>query len=542
MADTDVGMPFIKNEPEDGPLDSNPYMMSSHAYGDTHQQFGHPFNNHGMSDAVDPLDLQNGGLNMQYSFGSQQNLASNFNVGNSGIGDDELLDLDLNLQQAPMKDYNGGNNEHIGDNYRRHQASMSLGHQAQMNQIYSSPPESGPMTSPYLGTTQYDQFRPVNGAGAHMTAQPKSAFRPDYVKRGSSQATGRRNSEQLSPLTPRTPAVSALHLGTPDSGNFASHPIQAGGVQNRHRRTQTSQWDATPNSLQSYVDSPISSPGNPSHHTNISEVIRSGKHASLPAKVDTPGAGLESLDAKKKRRRASHNAVERRRRDNINERIQDLSHLVPQHRLEDDKVRKQIVNNTPVSPTTGATSMSPPNAATSLLAGAAGRRAANTAGSITLGLPAEDKEKGPNKGDILNGSVSWTRDLMWALYNKYMQEDELQEQLRQHNVDWPFETTEDEKRLRSELVDAMEKNDPHTFAYTRTNGSGLRVPRHTNLAGEPIADAGTISPQSLSPPFQNEEMDSHNGNNLPGQARYWHNGGHAGISFKEEDEYSMEMN
>lgn len=33
---------------------------------------------------------------------------------------------------------------------------------------------------------------------------------------------------------------------------------------------------------------------------------------------------------KRRRRRESHNAVERRRRDNINDRIQDLSILVPE--------------------------------------------------------------------------------------------------------------------------------------------------------------------------------------------------------------------
>ncbi|RKP11931.1 helix-loop-helix DNA-binding domain-containing protein, partial [Piptocephalis cylindrospora] len=32
---------------------------------------------------------------------------------------------------------------------------------------------------------------------------------------------------------------------------------------------------------------------------------------------------------KRRKRRESHNAVERRRRDNINEKIQELSHLVP---------------------------------------------------------------------------------------------------------------------------------------------------------------------------------------------------------------------
>jgi hypothetical protein len=282
------------------------------------------------------------------------------------------------------------------------------------------------------------------------------------------------------------------------------------------------------------------------HHAGISETIGSGQHASLPAKVENGVTNSETIEAKKRRRRASHNAVERRRRDNINERIQDLSHLVPQHRLDDDKVKKQLQSNGPLSPSVGATSMSPPNAnnaATSLLAGAAGRRAASTAGNITIGLPIEEKEKGPNKGDILNGSVSWTRDLMWALHMKYQQEDELAQYITSLGGQWPFQVTEDEKRMRSEVLDAMEKNDSSTFAYSRGDGSGLRVPRHTNLAGDKIQTNPSLSPQSnfeLSPGFHSGGSGTGSGSN-PGQTQYWHSAGHGGISFKEEDEF-MDMN
>jgi Helix-loop-helix DNA-binding domain len=545
MTDADNGMPYIKHEPDENNLNPNHYVMASQGFSGPQQQFGDQFNNHQLNDGIDPLELQNGNFGMQYSFGSQQNLSSSFNLGNSGIGDDELLDLDLNGHHPQMNDFNNIHNNHVSGQYpdQRHHTGISLSHQGQMTNVYSSTPDGPPIQSPFLGNFNYDQFRPVNGISQQVNNQPSAQFQQNHTKRPSVQSMDRRTSEQRSPLTPRTPAISALHIATPESGSYPSNPIRAGSSNDRYRKAQSGQWDATPNSLHSFVDSPISSPGHPSHHTNISEIIRSGKHASLPAKVENNhGQGMESLDAKKKRRRASHNAVERRRRDNINERIQDLSHLVPQHRLDDDKIRKQIVNNTPMSPTTGATSISPPNAATSLLAGAAGRRAASTAGNITLGLPIEEKEKGPNKGDILNGSVSWTRDLMWALYNKYMQEDELQERFRQLNVDWPFESTEDERRMRSELIDAMEKNDPGSFSYTRTNGTGLRVPRHTTMAGEALQAAGTLSPQSLSPPFHSEGSGTNSAVGIPGQPQYWNNAGHPGISFKEEDEYSMEMN
>ena len=144
--------------------------------------------------------------------------------------------------------------------------------------------------------------------------------------------------------------------------------------------------------------------------------------------------------------------------------------------------------------------MSPPNA-TSLLAGGNGRRA--TAGNITMGLPIEEKEKGPNKGDILNGAVGWMRDLMWALHVKMQQESELAELISNLGGTWPFEQTEDDKRMRTELLDAMEKNDPNTFTYSRAPGSGLRVPKHTNIAGETVQNGAGLSPQSLSPALRN---------------------------------------
>ena len=190
----------------------------------------------------------------------------------------------------------------------------------------------------------------------------------------------------------------------------------------------------------------------------------------------------------------------------------------------------------------GATSMSPPNAATSLLAGATGRRAASNAGNITLGLPLEEKEKGPNKGDILNGSVAWTRDLMWALYQKYMQEDELATYISSIGGTWPFEITDDDKRMRSEVMAAIEHNDPTSFSYSRFDGSGLRVPHHTNITGDRLQNGQSLSPSSnleLSPGFHSGGSGTNSGSNPAPQ--FWHSAGHTGMSFKEEDEL-MELN
>jgi hypothetical protein len=171
------------------------------------------------------------------------------------------------------------------------------------------------------------------------------------------------------------------------------------------------------------------------------------------------------------------------------------------------------------------------------LLAAGGRRAAG-AGSISLGIPVEEKDKVPNKGDILNGAVSWTRDLMWALHVKIQQEAELAEVIASLGGQFPFEQTEDEKRMRTELLTAMAENDPSTFSYTRGPGSGLRVPNHTTLSGEPLNSASR-SPQSLSPGVQPGGSGANSGGH--GQPHFWdhHSDGHG---FKEEDEYGMEMN
>src|SRR5690349_9841036 len=86
----------------------------------------------------------------------------------------------------------------------------------------------------------------------------------------------------------------------------------------------------------------------PQHMGHMPDVTAS----SMPPRLGVPQAApaTSSQEAKRKRRRESHNLVERRRRDNINERIQDLSKLVPAHRLEDDKIRKAINSGTPLSP------------------------------------------------------------------------------------------------------------------------------------------------------------------------------------------------
>jgi hypothetical protein len=202
--------------------------------------------------------------------------------------------------------------------------------------------------------------------------------------------------------------------------------------------------------------------------------------------------------------------------------------------LEDEKIRKLIQNGTPLSPS--LTGIASPQA-TSGLAGPGARRATGTsAGNITTGLPIEDKDKGPNKGDILNGAVSWTRDLMWMLHLKLQQQEEMMNTIAELGGHFPFEMTEDERRMQTELMDAITKSENGTFSYTRTAGSGLRVPQHTDYRGDSLNGGSSLDPVAISP---DDNLDLNDTN------QFWHdpddNSNHASVNFKEEDEYDMDM-
>lgn len=533
MAHTGDSSPYIKDEPED--FNFNTYSFPSSQRGPNMangQQFGH-----GSGGNVDPSDLSMPNNNYgQYGSATQQNMSGSFNYGLSGIHDDELNELDLNDTSNQHHFQNGqhgfgaqGNNQ----NFFTNQGQTTVNGQSQITQMYSNTPDGAPIHSPFTHAN-------FNYAPIQQMQQPQQQMRPNplntqngYPHRRSQSymapTMDRQQSDSRSPMTPKTPGLGALHLGTPESGSLPSQPIHANFTNNRgHQKGLSNQFDSTPASL--YLDSPMGSPSHGVNHAQISDILKHGKHASLPTKVENTHHAVPSYqtqEAKRRRRRESHNMVERRRRDNINDKIQELSRLVPQHRLEDEKVRKHIMNNSPLSPTLAATGRSPEQA-TSLLAG--GGRRATGAGSISMGIPPEEKDKGPNKGDILNGAVSWTRDLMWALNNKFQQESELAEYISSLGGQYPFSQTEEERRMRTELLHAMQVNDANSFSYTRAPGSGLRVPHHTNAAGEPLNEGNmdALSPQSLSP-------DQQSGSSNQGQQQFWN------PSFKEEDEYGMDM-
>ncbi|KAJ9138536.1 Microphthalmia-associated transcription factor [Coniochaeta hoffmannii] len=507
--------------------------------------------------SIDPNAI-NYGSSYQNTYGIHGSTPAAFSNGGAMLDDDDLLD---SLNQAdqppglPGQDYNGMNeaNNNYGQEIYGSHHSVAL-NQAQING-YSNTPDGDPIQSPFIHNG-FNQYRgvPNTFAGALHTPLsyassplanggiPNDINGQDYLKARASmsQAMQRKTSNQRSPLPSKSAAIGGM--------SQEGFPIRTNSAQ--HEKSHAGHFMQTPNSMGSFASGGFSSPLNAAHVHNapgITEAFMKGG-VSLPVKMP-PANPVSSQEAKRKRRRESHNLVERRRRDNINERIQDLSKLVPAHRLEDEKIRKAIQNGTPLSPSLN--SISSPGQATSALAGPGARRAtsAGTAGNITTGLPLDEKDKGPNKGDILNGAVSWTRDLMWMLHLKLQQQEELINTIIEMGGSVPFEFSDDERRMQTELLEAFAMNEanpdggkPATFSYSRTAGTGLRVPQHTDYKGEPLDSNGnpTGNHVSISPDADGNGVG---GNDLldSGEFLDYDDEGSGKFDFKEEDEYGMDL-
>jgi len=534
-----AGSPYIKSEPND--FNFNPNQFSAAQQGAPFNMGSYNNNMNGTGQNVDPSHLARGG-NFSQNFGSQ-NMSSSFLMGNAGIADDELADLAGSLDNAQAHGGFQQGQQAYGDNSAMNQQQQQQQHyfnagnnmsgsriplQHNQSQIYSHTPEGAPIQSPFVNGFNYNNFRPDSSQqqqGFNMSSSGN--FANSLMRQQHMANMERKISESRSPASPNTPGINGLHIGEPQ---FPTSGLQQALMNQRHSASLSHNWDSTPSGGHSWNESsPFASPanGHQMHHAQISEVLGVDGNkigSSLPTKME-PGVGqphMQTQEAKKRRRRESHNLVERRRRDNINERIHDLANLVPQHRLEDEKVRKHLQTNSPLSPSITAQNMSPPQSS-SLLASSAGRRAA---GNVTQGLPIEDKDKGPNKGDILNSSVAWSRDVMWYMNLKMQQEAQLQELISGLGGVWPFEQSEDEKRMRSEIDEVCQRNigANNLQPYSRTNGSGLRVPGFTSVAGDALqpGDPGYGSSGPDMSPAYGQNFNFSNG-------------------LKEEDEFDEDM-
>ncbi|EFX04091.1 hlh transcription factor [Grosmannia clavigera kw1407] len=526
--------------------------MAQHGFG----QMG------GAGTNINPDDLAMGGAfnpSFQGNFSSNQNAhGAGFSSGSALISDDDLFDTLASPSGAQSGMSTGGHDfsslSNLGMSGAYAQAMFSPQHSLPLDHSrmngFSNTPEGDPIQSPFANSMS--QYRPVQHAQAFGSLQsPGGGFAgspltaSDFANDGSdaaflksrhrmSQSMPRKNTTARSPMAVKTASISTAI--PPASSEFVGspQPIRTNG--SNHEKSHSGQWAQTPNSLSSFPGSGFSSPMQPGglHSAQINELLLKGG-TSMPAKLGTPIN--TSQEAKRKRRRESHNLVERRRRDNINERIQDLSKLVPSHRLDDEKIKKLITTGTPLSPT--LTGLSNPSQATSGLAGPGARRAAgSTAGNITTGLPVEEKDKGPNKGDILNGAVSWCRDLMWLLDKYVSRQEELIEFFNDRGESMPFSINDDERRMTSELMTAMRNPDADGekkhFTYSRTNGSGLRVPDYTDYKGDPLDGSGRTEGISMEPGIGNDGVAL----DFVEQGDFWADDDENGeMEFKEEDEF-----
>ena len=92
--------------------------------------------------------------------------------------------------------------------------------------------------------------------------------------------------------------------------------------------------------------------------------------------------------------------------------------------------------------------------------------------------------------------------------------------------------------MQQELIDAVQTNGPASFTYSRTNGSGLWVPKFTDQAGN-AHQAASI--QSFQMPPSN-----HMSGNGHADAQMWQydnmiNDDAVALDFKEEDGFGMDM-
>lgn len=91
----------------------------------------------------------------------------------------------------------------------------------------------------------------------------------------------------------------------------------------------------------------------------------------------------------------------------------------------------------------------------------------------------------------------------------------------------------------------MHKNGVSSFSYSRAPGTGLRVPKHTDIKGDPVGSSAREGGDSSVSPAENGAEDAL-AVGAAGGGQYWsgHNSGGSGagsVSFKEEDEYGMDL-
>lgn len=523
MAGQGPTSPFIKNEPDDI-FDPNRFNKSPDGFAQPVGPHYGPWHGSGLDGLG--MDINPSAVSPSFSGNQNQNLPSSFLTGNSALSDDELLSSfnvngDSHQQNSPVNHHQQQQNgvhqfqsmNGINGSFQR--PVQSNGNQQPQMTGYSSTPDGAPIQSPFdRGNFDFNQWQTVSQQGQMQ-----------------SPVSGMQENQGKASMTPMTPHMNGLQLGSSGNSNFSGQGVPGRPVHHARQSSLSGHWDNSMGSGQSHMDSPLSSPSAPMH-PQISEVLKSGTPASPQRTKATTTAEM-----KKAKRRASHNEVERRRRNHINDRINELAELVPKHRLEDDAIRRSVLSNAAMPLPVNGHSISPP--ATSGLAGSHGRRATSISHTApTHTATPEDKDKGPAKGDVLDGTVDWTRDLLWLVNSMLSRQQELEATVNSLSGPQARPYTDEENRMLSEVQDAIQKNRIADRQYTRRHGTNLYVPKFTNHAGEPVESP---SHAAASPPsvFDLDQPQGMNSNTVNGGQYLWN----SGSALKEEDELlDFEMN
>ncbi|KAK4048090.1 hypothetical protein OIV83_004960 [Microbotryomycetes sp. JL201] len=311
--------------------------------------------------------------------------------------------------------------------------SQTRGRSASLTRRKQSPPDSGALTSASQERGRSNQRRSSSqvGKAPSSSARSRSARRnaAAYQSMGtggaaaqaSAAAAAAASSGSNNPSAIGSPALGPLGVPSPMASDDAngSHPIAMATI------------PSAPGSPNWYASSPQSTTLGTSAGTDhdFAASVDAGWKPTEGASPFGPsslkGTALEDvpedetktaadvLTEKRRKRRESHNAVERRRRDNINERIQELATLLPEVLLEQACNAKD--DDMPGSP--GGSGQQAPSAAHLLplppLGTSPQQIAAMTAhlthgtGNQVMGTAGNK----PNKGVILAKSVEYIRYL-----------------------------------------------------------------------------------------------------------------------------------
>ncbi|BGP27241.1 transcription regulator [Rhodotorula toruloides] len=212
----------------------------------------------------------------------------------------------------------------------------------------------------------------------------------------------------------------------------------------------------------------------------------------LEEEADSRG---DPVSEKRRKRRESHNAVERRRRDNINDRISELSALIPPALLLGQSLDPaaalnpdQVPDEGPASPAIGALSLMSP------LPGGASGSPPGSGFAAGAGMSAAGQK--PNKGVVLAKSVEYIRYLQQVVELQQQQTAELMRQntlLRQSFSSGTGSSPEDRSSVFAHVPPQPPSFPPSiTTTASSATSPGQAAPGHTSMAADsPFAASGS---------------------------------------------------